>query len=95
MTLSALAEQENQNKIKKHLDQSLLNLYGTIEDGEFFYIKKKLKNTGISITKSLTGKRMEMLNKAKERFGFRNVWTLDGRIYYLAEGSTKPQIFRN
>ena len=38
---------------------------------------------------------MEMLNKAKERFGFRNVWTLDGRIYYLAEGSTKPQIFRN
>ena len=38
---------------------------------------------------------MEMLNKAKEHFGFRNVWTLDGRIYYLAEGSTKPQIFRN
>ena len=38
---------------------------------------------------------MEMLNKAKERFGFRNVWTLDGRIYYLAEGSTKPQICRN
>ena len=56
---------------------------------------KKLKNTGVAITESLTAKRMEMLNKAKERFGFRNVWTLDGRIYYLAEGSTKPQIFRN
>ena len=38
---------------------------------------------------------MEMLNKAKERFGFRNVSTLDGRIYYLAGDSTKPQIFRN
>ena len=38
---------------------------------------------------------MEMLNKAKEAFGFRNVYTLDGRIYYLAEGLTKPQIFRN
>ena len=60
-----------------------------------FLNKKTLKNTGISITESLTAKRMEMLNKAKERFGFRNVWTLDGRIYYLAEGSTKPQIFRN
>ena len=38
---------------------------------------------------------MEMLNKAKERFGFRNVSTLDERIYYLAGDSTKPQIFRN
>ena len=28
-------------------------------------------------------------------FTDRNVWTLDGRIYYLFEGSTKPQIFRN
>ena len=47
---------------------------------------KKLKNTGISITESSTDKCREMLNEAKERFGFRNVWTLDGRIYYLAEG---------
>ena len=37
---------------------------------------------------------MEILSKAKERFGFTNVWTLDGQIHYLAEGSTKPQIFR-
>ena len=28
-------------------------------------------------------------------FTDRNVWTLDGRIYYLFEGSTKPQIFKN
>ena len=28
-------------------------------------------------------------------FTDRNAWTLDGRIYYLVEGSTKPQIFRN
>ena len=38
---------------------------------------------------------MEMLNKAKERFGFRNVWASDRRIYYLVEGSTKAQISRN
>ena len=59
------------------------------------FLIKKIKNTGISITESLTAKRMEMLNKAKEHVGFRNVSALDGRIYYLAEGSTKPQIFRN
>ena len=34
------------------------------------------KNTGISTTESVTTKR-------KKQFGFRNVWTLDGRIYYL------------
>ena len=28
-------------------------------------------------------------------FTDRNVWTLNGRIYYLVEGSTKPQIYRN
>ena len=55
----------------------------------------KLKSTGISITESSIAKRMEILNKAKERFRFRNVWTLDGRFDYLAEGSTKPQIFIN
>ena len=80
MTLSALIEQENQNKIKRHLDQSLLNLYGTIVDVEFYLNKKNLKNTGTSIKESLTVKRMVMLNKAKERLVFRNVWALDGRI---------------
>ena len=36
---------------------------------------------------------MEILNNAKERFGFTNVWTLDGKINYLIKGCTKPQIF--
>ena len=45
-----------------------------------YKLKKTLKNNGTSITESLTAKRMVMLNKAKERLGFRNVWTLDGRI---------------
>ena len=52
--------------------------------------KKSPKNTGISITESLTAKLMEILNNAKQCFGFRNFRRLDGRIYYLAEGFTKP-----
>ena len=51
-----------------------------------FLNKKNLENTGISITESSTAKHMEMLNKAQERFGFRNVWTLDKQVYYLADG---------
>ena len=38
---------------------------------------------------------MVLLNNAKEQVGFRNAWKLDGRVYYLVEGSTKLQIFRN
>ena len=60
-----------------------------------FLNKKNLKPLEYLSQKVLTAKRMEMLHKAKERFGFRNVWTLDGRIYYLTVGSTKPQIFRD
>ena len=46
---------------------------------------KRLKYTGISITGSLTKHRMELLKKAKAKFGFNNVWTVDGRICYYDE----------
>ena len=38
-----------------------------------FVNKKSLKNTGISITDSLTKHRMKFLKKAKNEFGFNNV----------------------
>ena len=42
-----------------------------------FVNKKKLKNTGIS--ESLTKRRMEFFKKAKNEYGFSNVWTVDRR----------------
>ena len=60
-----------------------------------FLNKKKLKNSGIFITEILTTKHMKLLNNAKEQFVFRNISKLDGRIYYLAEGSTESRTFRN
>ena len=47
-----------------------------------FKSKRKLKGKNISITENLTGYRMGVLNKAREKFGFKNVWTYDGRILY-------------
>ena len=47
-----------------------------------FRNKKLLKGTGISVTESLTLKRMEHLNKAREQHGFANVWTLDSKIMF-------------
>ena len=48
--------------------------------------KKLLKGTGISVTKSLTLKKMEHLKKTREQHGFANVWTLDGKIMFKGNG---------
>ena len=47
-----------------------------------FKSKRKLKGKNISITENLTGYRIGVLNKAREKFGFKNVWTYNGRILY-------------
>ena len=78
-----------------NLDLSLYSLCSTITGKRFFSRKKKLKNPGISITESLTKLRMGKLAKAKEEFGFRNVWTVDGRICYIGEGSQFPKAYFN
>ena len=41
---------------------------------------RKLKGKSISITENLTGYQVSVLNEAREKFGFKNVWTCDGRI---------------
>ena len=58
-----------------------------------FVNKKSLKNTGISITDSLTKHRMKFFKKAKNEFGFNNVWTVDGRICYYDEVAKKVKVY--
>ena len=48
-----------------------------------FDVKKKLKNTGISITENLSPERYELYKKCMNSFGKENCWTLDGRINCL------------
>lgn len=45
-----------------------------------FYTKKNLKGTGLVVTESLTHRRYKLLLAAQEKFGFKNVWSIDGRI---------------
>ena len=54
-----------------------------------FSNKKKLKNSGISITESSTARRMGELSKARNKYGFKNVWTIDGK----ENGSNKAKLF--
>ena len=43
-------------------------------------IENKLKGKGYSITERLTALKMKKLTEARNRFGFTNVWTQDGKI---------------
>ena len=58
-----------------------------------FASKRKLKGTGVSITESLTAKRMEQLNKARDKLGFTNVRTTDGKILFKRPNENKSNLF--
>ena len=58
-----------------------------------FSNKKKLENCGISITESLTARQMEELNKACNEHELKNVWTVDGEILFMENGSNKVKLF--
>ena len=60
---------------------------------KIFSKKKQLKISGISIAESLTKLRMSKLSKAREEFGFKNVWIVDGSICYIGEGSQFPKTY--
>ena len=51
-----------------------------------FQARRKLKGTQITIVENLTSKRVAILSKARNKFGVRNVWSLDGRIFAVVEG---------
>ena len=53
-----------------------------------FKNKKKLKDTVIGITESLTQKRIQMLSKARNEFLFKNLWTQDRKILVKSDDNT-------
>ena len=54
--------------------------------------KKLLKGSGTSVTDSLTLKRIEHLEKARQQHGFANVWTLDGKIMFKGNDGN-PKVY--
>ena len=53
-----------------------------------------IKNsTGVSITTSLIAGRMRQLKIVRDQFGFKDVWSTDGRIMYKDSTSTKSKLF--
>ena len=59
---------------------------------QIFTDKKRLKEKDSSINESLKRIWRTELNKARNNFGFRSVWTSDRKIMYRVEGDTKAKI---
>ena len=58
-----------------------------------FRKKKQLKGSGVSITESLTARRISQLKKAREEHEFKNVWSVDGKIMYLDKNDNKVKVY--
>lgn len=43
--------------------------------------KKLLKGSGVVMKEDLTGERLEIVKLASEKFGFKNVWTVNGTVF--------------
>ena len=54
--------------------------------------KRKFKGTNLPVTESLTSLRLTKLKDVRDEYGFHKVWTSDGRIMVMEEGSTKPKV---
>ena len=63
-------------------DPLLLNLQGTTFALEFLKLKRNLKEKLLSISLSLTKRRVVELKKLREIYGFKNVWSQDGKILF-------------
>ena len=57
-----------------------------------YFKKKDCKNTTISITENLTRRRMLLKNEAEAKYGSKNVWSKEGRIYAKENDTIIPII---
>ena len=53
---------------------------------DVFKSKRKLKGSSNSIMENLTSRRVSLLKEVKEKIGFRNSRSLDGKIVALFKG---------
>ena len=60
---------------------------------EVYAKKRALKGKGMVITESLTRRRLQLVEAAREAFAWSSVWTFKGDVYSLVKG--KKQMIRH
>ena len=81
-------------KKKKNARPIIVKFVRYYDQKQVFSKKKHLKGKGISITESLTSFRMKKLEEAREKYGLKNVWLVDGRILFK-DANDKPSVYYN
>lgn len=61
--------------------QLFIKLENHVNKVEIMKNRRKLKGTKIHINEDLTKYKLDLKNKASEKYGFRNVWSQNGRIF--------------
>ena len=85
---------EHPKKKKKKVWPIIVKLVTYCDRKQVFSKKKYLKGKGISITENLKSFMMKKLKEAQEKYGFKNVWSIDGRIMFK-DVNDKPSIYYN
>ena len=81
-------------KKKKKVRPIIVKFVRYYDRKQVFSKKKHLKGKRISFTESLTSFRMKELEKARGKHGFKNVWSIDGRIMFK-DANGKPNVYYN
>ena len=72
---------------KKSKNLTIVKFIRRTSRNKMFAYKKNLKSTDpkvkLSITESPTKRRLSLIEKVREVFEFKNVWTLNGTVYCL------------
>ncbi|KAJ8981913.1 hypothetical protein NQ317_008818 [Molorchus minor] len=63
----------------------LVNFVTNIKRNEVYYARKLLKGSGILMFEDLTKQRFNLLVSAKSKYGKRDAWSANGRIYVLQD----------
>lgn len=61
----------------------IVNFVTNIKRNEVYYARKLLKDTGFLVFEDLTKCRFNLLTTAKAKYGKRDAWSTNGRIYVL------------
>ena len=83
-----------QKRKKKKVRPIIVKFSRYYDRKQVFSKKKHLKGKSISITESLTGFRIKKLEEAPEKHGFKNVWSIDGRIMFK-DANDKLRVYYN
>ena len=79
-------------KIRKKARPIIANFFRYYDRKKSFLQEETFKRKRFLITESLTSFGMKKLEKVPEKYGFKHIWTIDGRILFK-NGNDKPSTY--